>query len=161
VIGKKEGAADEEAKPHLRRRNGRGGTGAVLIVAMFERERRASPPATIARSISSARVPRSPNVEEAPALPLIPKIGVGVNTIDLAAARPRGVAVSNTSTKPRWAPRCCGAFSGLGHRQPLDSIILRSRQQRIAVAQAVQKRDPGAKPPGVWRMWDEGKPGAA
>ena len=34
-------------------------------------------------------------IEAAPALKLIQKIGVGVNTIDLAAARARGVAVAN------------------------------------------------------------------
>ena len=34
-------------------------------------------------------------IEQAPALRLIQKIGVGVNTIDLAAARARGIAVCN------------------------------------------------------------------
>src|SRR5437016_4648298 len=37
----------------------------------------------------------SATIESAPRLRLIQKIGVGVNTIDLAAARARGIAVAN------------------------------------------------------------------
>jgi len=49
-------------------------------------------------------------IERAAQLRLIQKIGVGVNTIDLAAARARGIAVANMpGTTPRRSPRrrCC------------------------------------------------------
>jgi hypothetical protein len=40
----------------------------------------------------------------------------------------------------------------VGVRQPETSIALGSRQRRIAVAQACEKRDPGRETAGIWRM---------
>ena len=45
-----------------------------------------------------------------------------------------------------------GRFSASECVSRRTSIALGSRQRRIAVAQAGEKRDPGRKTAGIWRM---------